>query len=1378
GVEGDYYQIQGVVVSRGDGNLIILKDDTGFVFVQDAFFLEIGDEVILNVKKQTEGKMVLITSENEGLYLTSFIDSEVELNLIPEVKTIEDILALDYADPSIYGKYYEVRGFLLPEQGDFHTTHNLVMGENKIPVSSYTYQGFENLMDYEYLEIIIRVYLTSGVDGPILSYEGIRQDIKIPDYSDQELVDTIYQIFLYLFSDREYEAFEEFYLFPYHPVLGGNISWALDSTTEGVYDYNNQQFLYDFVDTPLAFTVNISKGTSSKTIVYQTMLNKIEPISFDSFYSGDKGYGNYFIKGTIVYWHPYFSYIMDDLGNIIIVEEDLEGVKKGDIVLLYVEASYQYDNSIFFRRPYGEENCLIEIISRDNPVDISFTSMDVSTLQGLDFTDSSVYHDLVEIEGKLIKIDDYTLAIESAYGLVYIDYPDNHTYFNLAQFTNQYISIKGFVHTYDNDDGSITLRYVGRDVDLNVLSYSNIDKIAIIKAFILDEYQKPMIGDISFDFFQVYDIFDEGTFSFTPLNDTSSVLNITSGYINSVLEITVINVDVNIEIGGVTETFTMTMNIKPMIPVGTIADLKTNVNESYIVNALVVAVTRTAYDQYCLMVEGYGGTLLLYLNHEQYYMYNDYNGYVGEIIEFIGFAEKVKGRYEVTPESFRVESRAGIVEAIFEEKEISDLLALSLFDETIYGKPYQITGLVEKESGNNAELYYVNDGINRILITTNELYYGILNEYVGYDVTLKGFVFGENSAFEKEEITLIVNKYKYDGENSIVLANYTDQEIVDILLENVLYSYQQNYMNLNPGDTGSYVNGVAEPIASSYPEATITATVLSGIDFIDFYGGYFTAKNLKQDERVEILIDISCNSATTTTVLEFKINGYQTSSFLDLFGSEEGTEEIVLEAELVLKDWGYSYFKIGEYIYYLETKAYINAYPGEKVLLIGKKNIIDGIADYTYDISVVSLYEYPYTTLEPTTNVTISDLYSNDYSLLPLQREYLQVSGVLGYDPYLELYTLTDDGKMIYVRYSDYYSYEDYLSLYIGYPILLDIFLPMDYIFKEYMLVDTFGTTSDFEIDTLTDVEALDFAQNYLETYFIDKQIQAGSSINSFPFYHDVTSCSYTYSLVNTTDSNWIDMFYYTTNITDVVRNIELEVLIELDGSTETRTVNVDFDLIPNETLTVKEALYSPYSQLIQVQGVVTYINNEYLYIIISDGNYNYAVSIDNSVYSLFDMINTNFSLGDEVLIAGMTDYFSDSEYIVYMNEICAVNTISTGNSYILTPEVMTFEELMFMDYLDPINYFKYIEIEETLTWNDSSMYPSYQLTDLNRYVEEYGEYFDIEIIPSISAIDFHDIINSEEGNTLKVIGFIYLESIYTDFYFSIALVDYDVIPV
>jgi len=114
----------------------------------------------------------------------------------------------------------------------------------------------------------------------------------------------------------------------------------------------------------------------------------------------------------------------------------------------------------------------------------------------------------------------------------------------------------------------------------------------------------------------------------------------------------------------------------------------------------------------------------------------------------------------------------------------------------------------------------------------------------------------------------------------------------------------------------------------------------------------------------------------------------------------------------------------------------------------------------------------------------IADLYANDYDLNPIHRDYLEVYGVLGYDPYLDLYTLTDDDKTIYVRYSDYYSYEDYLEMYIGYPIVLDIFLPMEYIMNEYMLVDTFGTTSDFELATLDETQSFDFSQNYLENYF------------------------------------------------------------------------------------------------------------------------------------------------------------------------------------------------------------------------------------------------------------------------------------------------------
>jgi hypothetical protein len=330
---------------------------------------------------------------------------------------------------------------------------------------------------------------------------------------------------------------------------------------------------------------------------------------------------------------------------------------------------------------------------------------------------------------------------------------------------------------------------------------------------------------------------------------------------------------------------------------------------------------------------------------------------------------------------------------------------------------------------------------------------------------------------------------------------------------------------------------------------------------------------------------------------------------------------------------------------------------------------------------------------------------------------------------------------------------------------------------NEYMLVDTFGTTSDFELATLDETQSFDFSQNYLENYFNNLQIKSGESIDVFPFYLNYTLASYTYTLVNSSDESWIDLEYYTTNITETLRTIELEVLIEIDGYENSRTVYVNFDLIPNATLTVKEALYAPYDQLVQVQGVITYINEEYYYMIISGDNYNYLISIDNSIYSLFDMTNVNFAVGNEIVIAGYTNYFAQSEYIVYMEDIKAVKTINTAVSYTLTPEVMSFEDLMNMDYLDPINFFKYVIVEEELTWNLSSMYPSYQITDYNRYVEEYGEYFDIEIIPNIDTQAYHTAINPYEGNNVRLEGFIYLESIYVDFYFSIGITDYEVIP-
>ena len=57
----------------------------------------------------------------------------------------------------------------------------------------------------------------------------------------------------------------------------------------------------------------------------------------------------------------------------------------------------------------------------------------------------------------------------------------------------------------------------------------------------------------------------------------------------------------------------------------------------------------------------------------------------------------------------------------------------------------------------------------------------MLVNYLGYQVTLKGFILGANQMFETSDLTLVVNNYKYDLEPSVALYGYSDQEIVDMI---------------------------------------------------------------------------------------------------------------------------------------------------------------------------------------------------------------------------------------------------------------------------------------------------------------------------------------------------------------------------------------------------------------------------------------------------------------------------------------------------------------------------------------------------------------------------------------------------------------------
>jgi hypothetical protein len=83
----------------------------------------------------------------------------------------------------------------------------------------------------------------------------------------------------------------------------------------------------------------------------------------------------------------------------------------------------------------------------------------------------------------------------------------------------------------------------------------------------------------------------------------------------------------------------------------------------------------------------------------------------------------------------------------------------------------------------------------------------------------------------------------------------------------------------------------------------------------------------------------------------------------------------------------------------------------QSVIHFGKRTTVDGIPGLPYEIRALGDATDEYT-LVPL-SVDLQTLYAGGF---PYSEHYLRLSGTLGYDPFLDLFTLSDSGKTVYIR--------------------------------------------------------------------------------------------------------------------------------------------------------------------------------------------------------------------------------------------------------------------------------------------------------------------------------------------------------------------------
>ncbi|MGE4571948.1 MAG: InlB B-repeat-containing protein [Candidatus Izemoplasmatales bacterium] len=1374
---GSVFLIDAIVISKSEMDML-LKDDSGYLYAYNIPYLEVGDYVRLAVRNDRDYQMTYLDFFDGDLVVKKIISKGNDLMLSPSVYTDADLLALDLDNLHIYGQYIEIRGQLLDQLSEIDYGVYIVTENNQIPLMMMSHGAFEKVFDYIGLEVIIRGFIYRDFDGSLMFYyEGIRNDLRIPEYTDQERVDILVDMFHHYYDGKTFQAFETIDIPPYHPVIGAEISWSFDDPNFAYYDFDINYFTYSMSDQIFAITITVTAGDINETIHYTSQLNAITVDEFSDLES----YSEAFVEGLVVFYSPEYIYIMNDLGQMIKVEGSNLNAYKGDYVLLYGSMTMYY-NGLYMQGLYNID-LVQEIISRNNPVVLPDNPMTMDELLAYDYPSELDKYIYIEITGK-VEVYNNIAYLYSYDQIIVLNVPYDQVLYEISQYNNQMVTIKGYVSQSDRYYSTFsgrfwTIDFTGEPGDIVPLNLSNQEKFDYIEAFILDQYQISIYNNQAMDFGEAAFFFDDVDLTYTPLNDTLGLFDFTPGYnqfIESVDVLTSIDIQVDLSNGEDSYTFTFTIDILPDEEV-TYTDILDIVYDDLTEQTIQGQVLASVYmdEGYALLISDASGIVLVWLPMSLYQSDTAYYyGYVGNIVEISGTASIVNSQGIFTGQTIKVTGADTKPTLTISDSTIADIYLMDVTDSTYVGQVLRVSGVLEAETTDYGDYFYLREGDQIIRIYNEGPSWSQLRNYVGLNVVMIVMPYGLD---DDGLPTVLFNMDQYTSEEEIILGDYTEAEIAQMIEDSMIYSLNQYNPLRNAFDYVSYPSPTYY-LLNKYP-VTITFEPITGLDYINIYDDHFTTLQAPENIEIVVRVHLSVGSYQDTFDLVYYLNGFTLGSLEDLFDPTPSTQEIALQATILHSDFNKHYLIIEDTVYLYRGIIYNTFYKGDQVTIIGQKSVIDGIADYTYNIQVVSNGMTNSITLE-SLPMTLEEIYLNDFTLNPINQNILTIYGQVSYDKYLGYYTLRDGDYLVYLNMlQEGWEYIDYLQEVYNEYIYVDVVMPLEVLRGEFYLMDVLGYNS-VRIKEYTSQEEITLIKEYIQSLGTI-EVFAGDAIGQYiPLeytFHPYLTLDF--ALTNENDTGLIDF----NNL--VINDISTNTILLLDLTLTSydpindlylsETFTITIDIKPRPLTSITDVLYGENNTVYKIQGVIVAMNENEGVIILHDGIDEIVVLLD-PVY-IYDFSNITLNLGDEVIVIGERVYMSNGLIpIIYSPSI--TNVIASSQTVLHTIQVMTTADLLDFSLNDFSQYSDYVSIQAYIEWNQSTETPVYTLT-LDRLIPPINiDPYEITMLVENDPV-LHSELQALDGQELLISAYLIgIDNDYGPIAWYMILDDYDTIPV
>jgi uncharacterized repeat protein (TIGR02543 family) len=656
---------------------------------------------------------------------------------------------------------------------------------------------------------------------------------------------------------------------------------------------------------------------------------------------------------------------------------------------------------------------------------------------------------------------------------------------------------------------------------------------------------------------------------------------------------------------------------------------------------------------------------------------------VGDVIEF----DADFGFFEFTPQFTYQQNRMILSEStphtpVYEPMTLLDILRSHPDDYMLMGKTIQVSGILQNQMG---QYFLVMPGNDERVAINYKSINPMSDPFIGLTgqlVTINAIIHGFDPMGHMWHIL-------YDPSAPVASDELTDAEKIDALLAsadalNGMVFYPENILEL--------------PTMDPLFGATLTfETTGDNASYFDVTTGEFADTDVERLITLHISATLGLESGSVDVTLTLK--PIEVLTIQEFFSLPDGAYGIV-QGIVIFAHSDMGMFIIGD-----ETGAILPV-ETEDVAMFGDLVLVHG-HKYSMDMIAIMSGMKPDTILEvlavdqPMPFEPVSISVEQYLSIDPMNSLYwgriFTISGSLVIDDMYHEVFLSDGVRQVQLMIpsKEYYdALRDFEGLNIG---MTGIALPNFDEGAPFMMFIVLGGPEDILLN-YTDQEFVDMMALQLQSYLEDMTFIPGQYAN-LPTDHPYFDLTASYEVV-LEDAALLDDLTWIISET-ITEETWISVMVTLTYGEASAIVDVELHVLPIDVLTIAEF------KLIADEASYYVIGQ----IIFTDPTNQMMIVVDETGILFVPFNHSELMVGDLLLLNGQKMMMEDGMYaIVNSPENLIVEMISRGQPLGFTPTMMTIQEVLSLDPMNPDNNFIYIDLMGRLEKSPDEM--NFYLTD------------------------------------------------------------------